>query len=122
MGIISAGPGAPIVVSSGSGGKFHAYNNISTAPLFVIAANPQRQQLSFHNPGTVDIMVAPLIVINYNTGAQETLVPTTATLGGCYRVYANGGQLTITGENAVAWQAFSVSGANNPLTVMDSNW
>ena len=59
--------------------------------------------------------------VTYESGSQVTLTPSTSTLGGCFRVYANGGQLTLGGECQGQWQAFSASASSNPLTVVDSN-
>lgn len=102
-----------------SGGKVYAYNSLSTTPGVVAPANPQRTSITFHNPGTVDVFIAPQYAVN--TGSQVTLTPSTSTLGGCFRVYANGGQLTLGGECQGQWQAFSASASSNPLTVVDSN-
>lgn len=121
MGLITAGPGAALAIAGTSGGKIYAYNNISTAPQQVAPSNPSRQSITFHNPGTVDVLVAPTLATNPVTGAQATLTPSAASRGGCFLVYANGGSVTISGECTIPWQALSVSGADNPLTVMDSN-
>ena len=102
-----------------SGGKVYAYNNLSTTPEVVAPANQFRTQLTFHNPGTVDVFIAPMVQVN--NGSQVPLGPTTSALGRCFRVYANGGQRTIRGECSGQWQAFSASPSGNPLTVMDSN-
>jgi len=102
-----------------SGGKVYAYNDLSTTPEVVAPKNPQRLRITFHNPGTVDVFIAPANVIN--TGSQVPLVPSTSALGGCFRIYANGGSLTIDGECQGAWQAFAASATGNPLTVVDSN-
>lgn len=112
--------GGSQVFSSASGGKVYAYNAIMTAPSVVAPANPSRQQITFHNPGTVDIFIAPALVLN-SSGSAIALVPTTSALGGCWRVFANGGQLVISGECQGAWQAFAASGSTNALTIMDSN-
>lgn len=112
--------GGPQTNSSASGGKVNVFNSISTAPVLVILANPQRRSVIFHNPGDVDIMIGPQYVLDAN-GSNVLLVPTTLLLGGCFRVFANGGSLTLTGECQGAWQAFSVSGSGKPLTIMDSN-
>lgn len=108
--------GGPQAFSSASGGKVYAYNAISTAPAQVAPGNPSRQKITFHNPGTIDLFVAPATLYN-----GTVLVPTTSALGGCFRVFANGGTLVIEGECQVAWQAFSASATDNPLTVMDTN-
>ncbi len=111
--------GSPGTVSAASGGRTYSFNNLSTTPQQIVGANPARQRITVHNPGTVDAFVAPAQV--QNGGSDSTLTPSPSALGGCYRVYANGGTLVIEGECQKAWQAFSVSGSNNPLTVTDSN-
>lgn len=119
MGIVT-GPGGPQAFSSASGGKVYAYNALTTAPAVVAPANTSRIKITFHNPGSIDVFVAPAKVLNA-AGSAVALVPTTAALGGCWRVFANGGTLEIAGECQGAWQAFSASGTGNSLTVMDSN-
>src|SRR6266403_3873282 len=129
MGSISTGPGSPLAFSAASGGKVYGYNTISEFDAIVIAqANPSRQKITFHNPGASDIFIAPSFVQNVLGSAPATpsnvaLTPSSAALGGCWRVYGNGGVLAIEGECQGAWQAFATSGAGatNPLTVMESN-
>lgn len=104
------------VIAGGNGGKVTPFNNISTTPQQVIGANALRSTLSFHNPGGVDIIVAPVLQAN-----GQALTVSTALLGGGYRVFANGGDRVISGECQGAWQAFSVSGSSLPLTVSESN-
>ena len=116
---IITGVGSPGTVNSASGGRVYAFNNLTTAPQQVVGQNPSRQKITFHNPGTVDLFVAPATV--QNSGSDVALAPTTAALGGCIRIYANGGTLSITGECQKPWQAFAASGSGNPLTVVDSN-
>jgi len=94
-----------------------AFNNISTTAQVVAQVNPARGAILFHNPGTVDIVVGPSTV--NVAGASANLALTTGALGGGFRIYANGGTLTLTGNVAGAWQALSVSASGNPLTVMD---
>lgn len=123
MGIVSIAGGV-IANASASGGKVYAYNTITnTTPTTVAPANPQRRSIVFHNPGTVDIFIGPALAFTTSGGATPTaLTPTTAALGGTWRVFGNGGSLTLTGECQGAWQALALSGgAVNPLTVMDSN-
>lgn len=123
------GVGAPGAVSSASGGKVYAYNNINETTARVVAnANTSRQKITFHNPGTEDIFVAPSLIQNViGTApvqpANAALVLTNAALGGSFRVYSNGGTLEISGECQGAWQALALTGGgvSNPLTVMDSN-
>lgn len=129
MGFIVGGSGGPLAFSSASGGKVYGFNNIDESAAIVVAqANPSRQRIRFHNPGANDVFVGPVFVQNV-LGAAPTqpsnvsLVPSNAALGGMIRVYGNGGTLDITGECQGAWQALAVTsaGANNPLTVIDSN-
>lgn len=120
MSVVSIAGGAQ-AYSSTSGGKVYSYNAISTVPAVVAPANPSRRQITFHNPGDVDILIAPSQ--SYNGTSFATLTPAAAisSRGGCFLVYGNGGTLVISGECQGAWQALSVSGAAKPLTVMDSN-
>lgn len=95
-----------------------AVNNIGTSPGQVIGANGSRTQITFHNPGAVDIIVFPTqVLIN---GANSTLTPSLGALGGGFRIFANGGDRTIKAPAACqAWQALSASGSGNPLTIME---
>lgn len=120
MGVISGITGGPLAFSSASGGKIRAYNNIHNVTLRTVApANPSRQKITFHNPGTVDIFIGPTYV--QTSGSDVAFAPTTSNYGGCFRLFANGGTLELTGECQGAWQALAASGTTNPLTVMDSN-
>lgn len=129
MGIIIGGSGGPLAFSSASGGKVYGYNNISESVSIIVApANPSRQRIRFHNPGPNDIFVAPQYVQNVlgvvtTQPSNVILTPSNAALGGCTRIYGNGGTLDITGECQGAWQAFAATaaGISNPLTVIDSN-
>lgn len=121
---IFAGVGSPGSVGPTSGGKVYAYNNLGTTSQVVAQPNQSRQSITFHNPGTVDIIVAPVNVQGNNIAptspTNSALSLTTSALGGGFRVFA-GGDRTIVGECQGGWQALSVSGSNNPLTVMESN-
>jgi len=98
------------------------YNDLSTTPQNVISGNPARQSMVFHNPGSVDVFIFPNSgYANVSAVSRTVFAPTTSALGGCFRVYGNGGSLTITGECQLGWGAFSASGSGNPLTVMESN-
>lgn len=123
MSTIIGGVGGPQTFSSASGGKVYAYNNITNANNVTVApANPSRQRVTFHNPGTVDVYISPLSAFASATASSpSSLTPTTGALGGARVVYANGGTLEISGECQGAWQALAASGTTNPLTVMDSN-
>lgn len=118
--------GSPGSVGPTSGGKVYAFNNLGTAPQVVAPADQFRTAITFHNPGTVDLFVAPSVVQANNAIpaagiTNSTLTPTTAALGGCWRVYANGGSITFSGECQGQFQAFAASSTNNPLTVIDSH-
>lgn len=129
MGIIISGSGGPLAFSSASGGKVYGYNNISENAAIVVAqANPSRQRIRFHNPGASDVFIAPSSVQNVlgtapSQPSNHALAPTNAALGGCIRVFGNGGTLDIEGECQGAWQALALTGAGttNPLTVIESN-
>lgn len=110
--------GAQVIVA-GNGGKFYSSNTINTTPAQVIAANPSRISITFHNPGDVDIYIAPTqVMVN---GSLATLTPSTVAKGGCFLIFANGGTLIITGECQGAFQAFSASSSGKPLTISESN-
>lgn len=121
MTMIVGGVGGASVFSSASGGKLYAYNALDdTTPTQVAPINTQRQRITFHNPGDVDVFVYPAFKVN--TGTAVANAPTVAAPGGSFRVFANGGALTIEGsENSLAWYALAASGSGKPLTVMDSN-
>lgn len=121
MGIL-AGVGSPQAFSTANGGKIYSYNNITTVPATVAPANPSRTNIRFHNPGSVDLFIAPaLAYATVTANSPSALTPTTVNLGGTFRVFANGGTLDIGGECQGAWQALAASGTTNNLTVMDSN-
>jgi len=102
-------------VSSASGGKVYAVNNLTTSPIVVIGANSARQKITFINPGTITIYVNPAI-----DGNGAALNPSVSSLGGSMPVYS-GAYVMIEGECQGAWEAFAASGTTNPLTIMDSN-
>ena len=113
-----------------SGGKVYAFNNLGTSPINVAPANTARASITFDNPGTVDIIVFPVLVQALNSVptnlvnasiSSVTLSPSTSALGGGYRIYANGGSRTFSGECQGPWQALAVSGSGNAFTVTDSN-
>jgi hypothetical protein len=114
MSIIS-GVGSPGTVGSASGGKVTGLNNVGTVGASVIAANPARRKITFHNPGTNILYVYPLVNA---TGTANA--PTLANPGGSFQVFS-GGILIIDGECQGAWGAFGAAGTTNPITVMDTN-
>ena len=120
MGIITTGPGSPLAFSSASGGKVYAWNTVgNVTPIQVAPANANRQKITFHNPGTIDILIFPALV--QTTGSSVAATTTVAARGGAFLVYGNGGTLVVEGECQGAWNALSVSATGNALTVMDSN-
>lgn len=122
MGFIVANPGGALAYNGASGGKVYGYNNITESGLVTVAAaNSARVKLTFHNPGSSDVFIAPVVI--QTTGSNVAFTPSNATLGGCIRIYGNGGQFIIEGECQGAYQAFAVTGAgsSNPLTVIDTN-
>jgi len=109
--------GSPGSASIANGGKVYPFNNIgNVTPVNVLANNGARASITFHNPGANDVLVYPTTQAN---GAANT--PTIASPGGGYRVYGNGGQLTITGECQQAWAALHFTTTGQPLTVSESN-
>lgn len=109
--------GSPGAAQAANGGKVTPFNNIgNVTPVALVAAGPQRVAITFHNPGANDILVYPT---TNATGAANA--PTIAAPGGGFRVFANGGSLTVTGECQQAWSALSFAGVNQSLTVMESN-
>lgn len=133
-----AASGVLVPVGPTNGGKVYAFSNLGTSPEVVAPANPFRNSITFDNPGTTDIVVFPCFVqasnpswTNASTIAQgaagsvslanSALTPTSSALAGGYRIFANGGSRTFTGECQGPWQALAVSSSNNPLTVTDSN-
>ena len=125
---IFSGVGSSQTFSSASGGKIYGYNNISEASLVVIAQpNPARHSITFYNPGTHTLYVAPVNVQNVlgtapTSPSNVPLSPTAGALGGCLPLPALA-SITITGECQGGWQAFGPvgSGTTNPLTVVESN-
>lgn len=121
MGIIQTNPGSPGANAGASGGKIYSYNAVTNANNIGVApANQQRNSITFHNPGANDILVSPTQSLGNLGASYSTLTPTTAALGGGFRVFA-GATLTISGECQQAWQALALVGTTNPFTVMDSN-
>jgi hypothetical protein len=95
-----------------------AVNNIGTTVSPLIGANPTRNSINFHNPGVVDIIVFPTFVL---TATPSPFAPSLAALGGGYRIYANGGDRTVSGNVACqAWQALAVAGSGNSLTITET--
>lgn len=120
MGIIRTGVGSPGTVGPASGGKIYG---VSLTTLVQVApANPNRQSITFHNPGLIDILIGPAKIFTSGSATtQSAFTPTTSAYAGCFRVFANGGSLTVTGECQQAWQGLTSDASAGLLTVMDSN-
>lgn len=110
---IAGGSGA---VGSTSGGKTTVVNTLDTTAIQVVDGNPSRQHITFHNPGTVDVLVS---MVADKAGAAIPL--TFSARGGGFIIYANGGEKSFDGECQLAWQAVAASGSGNPLTIVESN-
>lgn len=105
---------------------YTAFNNLSTTPIQVATPNGARSRITFSVAGGVDIIVFPLTAYNGLPTSQNNqsavLTPTTVLLGGGFRVFASGGDVVRTGQAAKqGYQALSVSGSGNPLTVMEDS-
>lgn len=105
---------------------FAAFNNISTTPQQVAAPNGGRSKITFSVAGGVDVIVFPLTAYNGVPTSQNNqsapLTPTTVLLGGGFRVFAGGGDVVREGQAAKqGYQALSVTGSGNPLTVMEES-
>jgi hypothetical protein len=98
-----------------------AVNNLGTSVAPVIGSNPTRKKLTFHAPGGNDIIVFPTTALqNIAGGGSVTLSPNLTTLGGGFRVFANGGDRVVQGRLArQAWQALAIAGTNQPLTITE---
>lgn len=84
--------------------------SLGTAPTVLLNANTQVQKVTFHNPGTIDILVCQATDANGNA-----LVP--GANGGSWRIFP-GGLLIFTGNGAGAgWLGVAASESGNPLTV-----
>lgn len=120
---IIVGVGGSGTYSSASGGKVYAYNSLSPTAQVVAPANTSRKKITFHNPGTINVIVGPSLALLTNAinALLAPLVLTNTVFGGGFLVYANGGTLVIEGECQGAWQALAISSSGQPLTVMDTN-
>lgn len=91
-------------------------NNLGISPSTVLALNQSRQSVIFHNPGSVNILVAQAL-----DSAGATLVVSFASPGGGFVIYP-GGMLTVTGNAAQGgWQACAASGSTGALTILLDN-
>src|SRR5262245_59334148 len=109
--------GGPFVSQAANGGKVYGFSTIgNVSPVTVLSSNGQRRRVVFHNPGANDVLVYPT-----TTGTGAVNAPTIASPGGGFRIFGNGGMLTIEGECQQAWAALHFTTTGQPLTVMESN-
>jgi len=114
--------GASGSVGPTSGGKVYSIQNLGPTGSQVLAANPSRTSVTFHNPATGTGTPVPYIYVYPQVLANGTANPANLNLPGGSFVIFPGGLLTLTGEVQGAWSAFtSVSGTVTQLTVMESN-
>jgi hypothetical protein len=98
-----------------TGGNFTAINNLSSAGFItVIAPNSKRNNISFHNPGTSTVIVAPLTV----GSSQGLLTPSAIQLGGTFEVIP-ADWVTLSGLCQQGFQAMVTAGSSQPLTIVD---
>jgi hypothetical protein len=98
-----------------TGGNFTPVNNLSSAGFVqIIPSNPKRNNISFHNPGTATVIVAPLTV----GSSQGTFKPTSTQLGGTFEVLP-ADWVTLTGLVQQGFQAMATAGSSQPFTVLD---
>ena len=91
-----------------------AVNNLTTTTQFVVAANPSRGSLTFHNPGAAGVYVFPEFVLQ--NGKSVPLTPSLSALGGGFSLPA-GATLFLGGHAAKQrWQAL---GNSNALTITE---
>lgn len=84
--------------------------SLGTGSTQVLAANPQIQKVTFHNPGTITIYVCQAVDANGNALTPGPNAGNWAIVGG--------GLLTFTGNGAGgAWLAAAASSSGNPFTV-----
>ena len=115
MGIIQTGPGSPLAFGPTSGGKVTPVNNLAVVFVLVVAANPSRQSITFHNPGTNSLYIGMMTTV-----IGTAFNPLLNSLGGTFLLLP-GATMTFTGECQLAWGAMAATGSQNPLTVMESN-
>jgi hypothetical protein len=113
MGTIISYVGSPGTVGPANGGKLTAANPGASGAQ-VLAANPARQSILFHNPGTTNVFVYPLLTLTGTANAPSNLNP-----AGAFIVMA-GALLTVSGECQGSWGAFGASSSND-LTILETN-
>lgn len=98
------------------GGVTTGLNNVSTTAAQVIAASNNRKKLTFHNPGTINLLIFQKL--NADGSAQSC---TFASPGGGWIVLPYS-MLEITGDAAGgAWMAVAASASTNGLTITASS-
>lgn len=86
-----------------------AVSGLGTASTQVIAANPTRRGVLFHNPGSVNVAVCPANLTAVIGAGSRIIFP-----GSEFRLFA-AGRVRVN----CAWKAIAASGAANKLTVLE---
>lgn len=104
-----------------AGGTVTAINNLSSAGFVpIIAADPNRNNITFVNPGANVAVVAPTTL----GSSGGTFTPSFTQLGGCFLIPPSsaglwpGPWVTLSGVVQQGWQAAVLAGSSQPLTVM----
>lgn len=120
MSIISL-VGGSSTFTGATGGKVYPNRVTSTVAAAVIPANASRRRLTFHNPGTIDLYVFPVKLMDFNGNLATSYKPSPTSLEGSFLVVANGGTLIVEGECQFEWWAFLATDGQGAITIMDSN-
>jgi hypothetical protein len=97
-----------------SGGDFVPINNLSSAGFIpMLAADPNRNSLTIHNPSSVaTLLVAPATV----GSSGGNFSPTPAKLGGCIAILPYD-SVTLSGRVQQGWQGMVTIGSSTPAGV-----
>lgn len=103
------------------GGTVIAVNNLSSAGFVpIIGADPNRNNITFVNPGSNYAVVAPTTL----GSSGGTFTPSLTQLGGCFLIPPStagvppGPWVTLSGVVQQGWQGGVLAGSSQPLTVM----
>jgi|SRR5580700_6270293 hypothetical protein len=102
------------ITSGASSGNVSASNAIGTSFTQVIASNPNRRRITFHNPGTINLYVGPMVL---SSGAPNA--PTLSLLAGVFIVLP-GSDRIVDGACQTAWGAMASTGGANSITISES--
>jgi hypothetical protein len=107
-----------------TGGIVTPINNLSSAGFVsILPSDPNRNSITFINPGTATAVVAPTTV--GSSGGSFNPPADLSKLGGCFLVLpssagvpASALLITLAGVVQQGWQAMVTAGSSQPLTVM----